>query len=57
MSAPEIPLDRVLLNKLAEDVMFGPQSNHAKIRHQALMAVTKAYEAGFNAARKPHEIA
>lgn len=45
----EVPLDRALLSKLAEDVMFGPQSSHSQIRHQALMAVTKAFEAGYRA--------
>lgn len=43
----EVPLDRALLNKLAEQMMFGPQSNHAHIRHQALLTATQAYEAGY----------
>ncbi len=49
----EIPLDRALLDKLADDVMFGPQSNHAQIRHQALLVVTRAYQAGYKAAAAP----
>lgn len=47
MRADDIPLDRKLLDKLADEMMFGPQSKHAEIRHQALLVTTKAYQAGY----------
>ena len=46
----EVPLDRPLLDKLADEMMYGPQSSHAHIRHVALLVATKAYAAGYRAA-------
>lgn len=43
----EVTLDRGLIDKLADEMMFGPQSNHAHIRHQAVLITTKAYQAGY----------
>lgn len=43
----EVPLDRKLIDKLADEMMYGPQSQHSHIRHQAVLTATKAYQAGY----------
>ena len=42
----------MLLNALAEEIEYGPHIHHARVRQVALMALTKAYEAGYRKAKE-----
>ncbi len=47
-----VPLDRPLLDALADEIEYGPHVHHARVRRIALAALTKAYEAGYRATSK-----
>ncbi len=49
MNHADVPIDEPLCNRLAEQMVFGPQTPHAKVRHNALMAAKEAFIAGYKA--------